>query len=102
MSYYYLLALALAFGGLLIADRKYRLVFFRNRQFAGYALLACVVFFFICDVIGIILGVFSTNSEWVSGIYVLTQDLPLEELCFLFFLGYVTLITWEVVCSRTS
>jgi lycopene cyclase domain-containing protein len=102
MNYYYLLALILALVALMVVDRRYKLVLFRDRRLATCCLLAGLLFFLIWDIAGLTAGVFSTNRDWVSGLYAVTPNLPLEEFIFLLFLGYVTLISWELVCSRTS
>lgn len=55
-----------------------------------------VGFFLAWDVTGIILDVFSTNQQWVSGLYVVTPDLPVEEFLFLAFFSYLVIIFWRL------
>jgi lycopene cyclase domain-containing protein len=100
--YYYLGVLVFSITGLLYADRKYGLVLFRDSKYFGGLLMLSIGFFLIWDLTGIILNVFSTNSGWVSGLYTFTPNLPLEEFLFLFLFGYTTLLTWRLVCLRTS
>ncbi len=67
MQYYYLLALLTAFTGVLSADYRLKLVLFRNARLAGWMIAGSVVFFLVWDILGLLLNVFSTNQEWVSG-----------------------------------
>ena len=102
MQYYYLSALVLAFVAILLIDYRLRLAFYRDKKTTTYCLLASLGFFLAWDLTGVIADVFSTNQAWVSGLHLISSNLPFEELVFLFFLGYITLITWELTCLRTS
>lgn len=102
MQYAYITALLVAFSGILLADHRLRLVMFRNARLSLALITASVCFFLIWDILGVALGVFATNQEWVSGLYIGTPNLPIEEFIFLAFLSYVTLVAWRLVCLRTS
>jgi lycopene cyclase domain-containing protein len=55
-------------------------------------LAAGLAFFLAWDAAGIALGVFARGgSPWMTGV-VLAPELPLEEVFFLLFLGYLTLV----------
>lgn len=99
--YYYLLAVITALACLVFADKRLKLVLFRDRRFFGLCMLASVGFFIIWDLAGILLNVFATNLQFVSGIYLVTQDLPVEEFLFLTLFSYVSLIIWRLVWQRT-
>lgn len=102
MKYYYLLALIISSGGLLYADRRLNLVFFRNKRLGALCLLIGLGFFLCWDLIGLVNNIFATNQVWVSGLYAFSPNLPLEEFLFLSFFCYLTVITWELVCTRIS
>lgn len=102
MQYYYLLALLVSLCGLAYADRRYKLVLFREPKLAAGLLLITVCFFLSWDIAGIVYGVFSTNQDWVSGVHIISPDLPIEEIFFLVLLGYTTLTSWRLACSRMS
>ena len=100
--YYYLVALVVSLAGLIYGDYKLKLALFVKPALATKILLTSIIFFLIWDIVGIFYGIFSTNQEFVSGLYFFTSDLPLEELLFLTLFSYVTLLTWRFVCIRTS
>lgn len=92
MALIYLASLAASTGCMVLLDYRYRLAFFRVPIRALIALLAGLVFFITWDAVGISLGVFRhLDSVWASGI-LLAPEFPLEELFFLTFLTYLTLI----------
>jgi lycopene cyclase domain-containing protein len=41
--------------------------------------------------------IFSTNPKYVVGIYLVSPNLPIEEILFLFLLCYSTLIIYKTV-----
>ena len=69
-------------------------------------LVAGLVFFLAWDLAGIALGIFFRAENPVSTGIVLAPELPLEELVFLTFLCYLTLVlytaTLRVIESRAS
>ena len=93
--YTYLLILVLSLSGLGLADWRYKLVVFDNSK-AALASIALLTGFFLCwDVVGLWLEIFSTNQAYVSGLYIVTPNLPIEEILFLVLLNYVTLICYQ-------
>jgi len=47
------------------------------------------------DVIGINWGIFATNQHYVSGLFLGSPNLPIEEIFFLFLLCYAVLIIYN-------
>lgn len=92
MSLLYLGCLLLALGAMVLLDARFRLVFWRDARRAALVLAAGLAFFLAWDAAGIALGVFARGgSPWMTGV-VLAPELPLEEVFFLLFLGYLTLV----------
>ena len=88
--------------GLGFADFRHKLVFFYRPKNALRIYLAFLGFFLAWDIVGIASGVFSTNTEFVSGLFFLTPNMPLEEILFLSLFFYNTAIVWRLVWQRTS
>jgi lycopene cyclase domain-containing protein len=92
VSLLYLGCLLLALGAMVLLDARFRLVFWRDARRAALVLAAGLAFFLAWDAAGIALGVFARGgSPWMTGV-VLAPELPLEEVFFLLFLGYLTLV----------
>lgn len=92
MSGVYLTALIVSAACLVLLDVRFSLVFRRAPMRAGIALVVGVIFFIAWDAVGIGLGVFRhLDSTWATGI-LLAPEFPVEELLFLIFLTYLTLI----------
>ena len=92
MNLVYAAALLVSLACLILLDVRFRLVFARRPLISSAVLLIGVGFFIVWDAVGISLGVFRhVDSRWATGI-VLAPEFPLEELLFLVFLGYLTLI----------
>lgn len=100
-SYAYLSVLIFSLTCLTLLDRKLQLAWFWNWRKVLLCLVLTLVFFLTWDITGIVLGVFSTNPEWVSGLYIVTPNLPIEEFLFLTLLGYQTILLWRWQCTRT-
>ncbi|MEF3402866.1 lycopene cyclase domain-containing protein [Agromyces sp. CCNWLW203] len=94
----------LAYLGVLLAgiacmallDARFRLVFGApgRRRRAIVVLGVGLVFFLAWDVAGIALGIFHRGENAVSTGILLAPELPLEELVFLGFLCYLTLVLY--------
>lgn len=96
MHFLYLALILFSAAGTLILDRKYKLAFFYDLRRTTIVLSAGALIFSVWDFIGIGLGIFfSGQSEFMSGIY-LAPEYPLEELIFLLFLCYFTLIIYRL------
>ncbi len=89
-KYAYLLVLVSLLAVVLFFDRK---DFKESMKIVGISVMFCLVW----DVAGINLGIFHTNQEWVSGLHLISRDLPVEEVLFLTFLSYFTVIVWRQV-----
>lgn len=101
MNNYYVILLLLSLLGLAYGDRSKRLLLFRNPTQTLKMIGIGVGFFLTWDIVGLLLGVFATNQAYVTGLHIITPNLPIEEVLFLILLCYVTLITWRIVCLRT-
>ncbi len=92
MTLLYLLALLVSLGAMVLLDRRFRLVFWRDARRAGITLGVGLAFFLAWDAVGIALGIFARGgSRYMTGIEV-APELPLEEIFFLVFLCYLTLV----------
>lgn len=92
MSFAYLACLLIASAALVLVDRRFGLVFWRDARRAAVVLIVGLVFFLAWDAIGIATGVFARGrSPYMTGIE-LAPELPVEEPVFLAFLCYLTLI----------
>lgn len=92
MTLLYLIALLLSLGAMVLLDRRFRLVFWRDARRAGITVGVGLAFFLAWDAAGIALGIFARGgSRYMTGIEV-APELPLEELFFLAFLCYLTLV----------
>lgn len=100
-NFVYLSVLLFSLSGLGFLDYKQRLAWFWDRRKTALILSCNLVFFLIWDVVNISAGIIATNQKWVSGAYVITPDLPMEEFLFLTLLGYQTLLLWRWRCTRT-
>jgi lycopene cyclase domain-containing protein len=90
----YLLAILVSAGGIALIDRRFRLAFWvaRGRTLATVAI--GVAFFLAWDAAGIVTGVFVKGGSALYTGIMLAPELPLEELFFLAFLCYLTLVCW--------
>lgn len=92
MSFLYLACLLLVLGAMVLLDARFRLVFWRDARRATIVLAAGLVFFLAWDAIGIALGVFARGESTLMTGVELAPELPLEEVFFLLFLCYLTLV----------
>ena len=90
--------------GMVVLDKRYKLALFYNMRRTLVTVGIAVALFIVWDVFGIALGIFfSGESAYMSGIY-LAPEFPIEELGFLAFLSYFTLVMYrfgESVWPRT-
>ncbi|WP_431218261.1 lycopene cyclase domain-containing protein [Leifsonia xyli] len=92
MSIVYLACLLVSLGAMVLLDARFRLVFWRDARRAAIVLGLGLLFFLAWDAAGIALGVFARGgSPFMTGIE-LAPELPLEEVFFLLFLCYLTLV----------
>jgi lycopene cyclase domain-containing protein len=88
----YLLVLLAAIACMVLVDRRFRLVLWRAPRRAAAVLLIGLGFFLAWDLIGIALGIFARGTTSISTGILLAPELPLEELFFLAFLCYLTMV----------
>ncbi len=88
----YLVSLAVVLGSLALVDRRWGLFFAADARRASVVLTAGVAFFLAWDLVALDLGLYERGrSEFMTGIEV-APDLPLEELFFVAFLPYLTMV----------
>lgn len=96
MSLLYLACLLCSIGCMLLIDRKYKLAWYYDARRTGLTVLCGMIMFIIWDMAGIVSGVFySGESAYMSGFYI-APEFPIEELIFLAFLCYFTLIIYRI------
>ena len=96
-SLVYLLALLVPLVCMGLLDRRFRLVLWRAPRRAVIVLGAGIALFLLWDLAAIAAGHYRMGSSpWMTGI-LLGPELPLEELVFLTFLCYHTLVLWGLV-----
>lgn len=80
-----------------LLDARFRLVLWRDPRRSAVVLAAGIVLFLLWDVAAIALGFYHRGeSEAMTGI-MLAPELPLEELLFITFLCYLTLVLHGLV-----
>ena len=100
LSLVYLGALLFSIAGMTILDWRYKLAYFVKPRTTALTLTIGVLTFIIWDILGISLGVFfSGESPYMSGLF-LWPDFPIEELFFLYFLCYFTLIMYRLMEAK--
>ena len=99
MSWVYLAALLVAALGVGAIDARWRLALFADARRAIVAVVVAALVLLLIDLGGIASGNFRLGeSEWMTGFEVLPH-LPIEELVFIVFLAYVSLVA--VCAART-
>ena len=96
MNWLYLAGIIFSFIGRVVLDSRHRLAYGQDARRAVLTVLIMTSVFIVWDVCGISLGIFySGHSPYMSGIY-LFPEFPLEELFFLLFLNYFSLIVYRL------
>lgn len=91
----YLCAILVSFVCMGLIDWKYSLALFYDSRRTFVTLAVGVGVFIVWDILGINLDIFfSGHSPYMSGWYIV-PDFPVEELLFLVFLCYFTLIVYR-------
>jgi lycopene cyclase domain-containing protein len=91
LSYLYLIALLVSIFGLALLDHRHKLAFAKSARYFCVILFS-LIFFLTWDFAGISLGIFFRGqTELLSG-FLLSTELPLEELFFLIVLSYTALL----------
>ncbi len=102
MKYTYLAILIFSIFGMFLADKKYRLVFFKNHRAAVWSIGIVMSLLIAIDIIGINWLIFSTNPAYVVGLYIGSENLPIEEFFFLFLLCYFVLNINQMITRRLA
>ena len=90
----YLAAILVSAAGIAVLDRRFRLAFFDAPGRTAAVVGMGVVFFLLWDAAGIVSGAFAKgDSALFTGLDV-APELPIEELFFLAFLSYLTILLW--------
>lgn len=93
----YLVALLVATGCMALLDHRFRLVLWRAPWRAVLTLGIGIGFFLAWDLAAIAAGHYGTGeSPLLTGV-MLAPELPLEELVFVTFLSYTTLVLWGLL-----
>ncbi|UWX96580.1 lycopene cyclase domain-containing protein [Arthrobacter zhaoxinii] len=97
MGVLYLLFLLLSLGCMMLLDHRFRLFFFADARRAAVVLAVGVVFFTGWDVAGIGSDIFYRGeTPFMLGL-TLAPHLPVEEIFFLAFLCYLTMVVFGLV-----
>jgi len=91
VKYTYLTILIFSIAGMMLLDYRYKLSFFKYPKAAAKSTLIVMALLLFADILGINWDIFSTNTKYVSGFFIGTENLPVEEFFFLFMLCYFTL-----------
>ena len=92
MAVIYLLCLLVSLGCMVLLDRRFRLVFWRSPRTAAVVLALGLVLFLGWDLAAISSQHYAAGkSQAMTGI-MLAPELPLEEILFITFLCYLTLV----------
>jgi lycopene cyclase domain-containing protein len=96
IHYAYLLALLVSFAGVAAWDlTKGRS---RLRAVSGrMAIVVPAVILLGADMIGIRLGIFETNPAYVSGLFLWSRNMPVEEPTLLLFIAFFSLVARDVI-----
>jgi len=93
----YLGALLLSLGAMVLMDFRWKLFFWADARRASIVLGAGIVMFLLWDVSGILSGVFYRgDSPGMTGLEI-APDFPPEELVFITFLCYCTMVLFGIV-----
>ena len=100
MSWLYLAGIMFSFAGMAVLDWRYRLAYWYDARRTVLTVLIMTSAFIVWDMCGISLGIFlSGYSPYMSGVY-LFPEFPLEELFFLLFLSYFSLVVYRAGVKR--
>lgn len=92
MRFTYLAALLLSSAGLVLVDRRWRLLLWHDARRAVIVLVSGVVVLLGADLVGIANGLFFRAPTRVMTGVLLAPELPAEEPVFLAFLCYLTML----------
>jgi len=93
--FFYLFALIISIGGLLLIDRRLKLAFWHDKRRTALTLGIGILVFIMWDIVGIKLGIFFKGAGEYMLPFQIAPEFPIEELFFLFLLCYVTLLLFR-------
>jgi lycopene cyclase domain-containing protein len=93
----YLGALLVALACIVLVDRRLRLVLWADARRAAVVLAVGIAFFLLWDVLAIGAGFYERGGSPAMTGVMLAPELPLEELVFVTFLSYLTLVVHALV-----
>ncbi len=97
MSWLYLAALLVSLGCMVLLDRRFRLFLFADARRGALVLAVGVTFFLLWDLVSIGLGFYGRGQgAALSGVELLPH-LPVEELVFITFLCYLTMVLYGLI-----
>ena len=100
MKLAYLAAILFSMFGMGVLDKRFALALFHDARRTIITIAIGVAIFIAWDVLGIAMGIFfSGSSPYTTGLY-LGPEFPVEELFFLTFLCYFTLIIYRLLERR--
>lgn len=102
MRYLYLASILFSFSGLLLLDWRYHVALFWRRRTALQLVLSIFTFLLIWDIALVGTKLYWTKPQYVTGWHIGTPNLPVEEIGFLLFLSYLTLLAWRWKWPRIS
>ena len=94
VNFIYLGTIVVSFLGMAIVDWRWRVAWFADARATAKVLATSFVLFFCWDLVGIRLGIFFLGSSAYKTGWQLLPNFPVEEVGFLLFLGYLTLVVW--------
>jgi len=93
----YLAALLGATGCMALLDHRFRLVLWADARRGALVVAVGVAFFLLWDVAAIVAGFYHRGESGAMTGVMLAPELPLEELVFVTFLCYLTLVLHGLV-----
>lgn len=102
MSFIYLLVLCALLACMALVDHRLQLVFWHDARRATLTIVIGLAFFVLWDLAGIGLGIFFRGENALMTGILLAPELPLEEIVFLTFLCYQTLILYALLCRLSA
>lgn len=97
MGFLYLSLLLASIGCMVLLDHRFKLFFFADARRAALVTAAGLAFFLLWDLGGIGLDIFHRGETPIMLGVVVAPHLPLEELFFLAFLCYLTMVLFGLV-----
>jgi lycopene cyclase domain-containing protein len=88
----YLAVLLIGLGCMVLMDRRWRLVLWADARRGAAVLATGVVLFLAWDVAALTLGLYRRGESAVMTGVQVAPELPLEEIFFILFLCYLTLV----------